>query len=169
LSKENNKLGELVRKYNFNLNPYPELRFSSCPDCGTKTGQRKLPLVIHVDRTNLILLNYTNRYCKKCDMLIGHKHEIEHHLTETFLKIKPEVIGNNYLVFGTVEKKVWSENIDQSKTSREILKYAHDFISYQDLRMTMAGWFRKDHEPPVMKPPPSFEWIKRTRDNSKCT
>ena len=38
-------------------------------------------------------------------MLIGQKHEIQHHLTETFLKINPDVIGNNYLVFGTVEKK----------------------------------------------------------------
>jgi hypothetical protein len=39
-------------------------------------------------------------------MLIGHRHEIEHYLTELFLKIDPVVIGNDYLVFGTVEKKV---------------------------------------------------------------
>ena len=156
-----NKLGELEPMHNFSLNPYPELRFSSCPDCGTKTGQRKLPLIVHVDPKNLVLLNYTSRYCQKCDMLIGHKHEIEHHLTETFFKIKPDVIGSNYLVFGTVEKKVWRANIDHSKTSREILKNAHDFISYQELRMTMAGWFRKEQEPPVMEPPPSVEWKKK--------
>ena len=64
----------------------------------------------------------------------------------------------DYLVFGTVEKKVRSENIDQAKTSREVLKHAHDFISYQDLRMSMAGWFPKGQEPPIMKPPPSMEW-----------
>ena len=156
-----NRLGELEPKYNFSLNPYPELRFSRCPDCGAKTGQRKLPLIVHVEPKNLILLNYTNRYCKKCDMLIGHKQEIEHHLTETFLKIKPDVVGRNYLVFGTVEKKVWSENIDHAKTTREILKHAHDFISYQDLRMSMAGWFPKGQEPPIIKPPPSMEWIKK--------
>ena len=154
------RLGKLEPKYNFSLNPYTELRFSSCPDCGTKTGQRKLPLIVHVDPMNLILLNYTNRYCKKCNMLIGHKLEIEHYLTEVFLKIKPEVVGNNYFVFGTVEKKVWRENIDQTKTSREILKHSHDFISYQELSMTMGGWLSNDQEPPVMKPSPSMEWTK---------
>lgn len=153
------KLGELEPRYHFSLNPYPELRFSSCPDCGAKTGQRKLPLIIHVDPKNLILLNYTNRCCKKCDMLIGHKQEIEHHLTETFLKIKPSVIGSNYFVFGTVEKKVWKENIEQTKSSREILKHTHDFISYQELRASMTGWFPKGQEPPIMKRPPSMEWI----------
>jgi len=156
-----NKLGELEPKYNFSLNPYPELRFSSCPDCGAKTGQRKLPLIVHVDPKNLVLLNYTNRYCKKCDMLIGYKQEIEHHLTEMFLKINPDIVGRNYLVFGTVEKEVWSENIDHAKTSIEILKHAHDFISYQGLRISMAGWFRKGQEPLIMIPPPSIEWIKK--------
>jgi len=161
IKKTKIELGELNPQYNFSLNPYPEFRFSTCPVCRSNTGQRKCPLIIHVDPKCLILLNYTNRYCKNCDMLIGHKHEIEHHLTEMFLKIKPDVIGDNYLVFGTVEKKVWCENIYHTKTSPEILKHTHDFISYQDLRMTIAGWFPRDQEPPVMKPPPSTEWVKR--------
>jgi len=63
-----------------------------CPDCGDKTGQRKVPLLIHVEPKNLIALNYTNRYCYRCYMLIGHKHEIEQHLTELFSQINPEVM-----------------------------------------------------------------------------
>jgi hypothetical protein len=35
-------------------------------------------------------------------MLIGHKNEIEHHLTEMFLKINAEDIGNDYLFFESV-------------------------------------------------------------------
>ena len=93
-------------------------------------------------------------------MLIGHQHEIEHHLTELFLKINPEVIGNDYLVFGTVEKQAWRENINKPKPFSEMLNHIHDFKSYQDLRMTMAGWFREGQEPPVMEPPPSTEWVK---------
>ncbi len=155
------QFGYLPPKYNFSLNPYSELRFSRCPDCQNKTGQRKLPLLIHVDPKNLIALNYTNRYCNRCDMLIGHKHEIEHHLTEMFLKINPEVIGNYYLVFGTVEKKAWRENMNQPKQLNEMRQHIHNFNSYQNLRMTMAGWFPKDQEPAVMTPPPSTEWVKK--------
>ena len=155
------QFGHLPPKYNFSLNPYPELRFSRCPDCRKNTGRRKLPLLIHIDPKSLISLNYTNRYCSRCDMLIGHKHEIEHHLTEMFLKIDPEVIGNTYLIFGTVEKKAWRENINNPKASNDMRPHIHDFKSYQNLRMTMGGWFPKDQEPPVIEPPPATEWLKK--------
>jgi hypothetical protein len=73
--------GELPRKHNFVLNPYPDERVSRCPYCEQKTGQRKVPLFIHIDPHYPIALNYTCRYCKSCDLLIAHKHEIEHLLT----------------------------------------------------------------------------------------
>ena len=154
------QFGHLPPKYNFSLNPYSKMRFSRCPDCQNKTGQLKLPLLIHVEPKNLIALNYTNRYCPRCDMLIGHKHEIEHYLTEMFLKINPAVIGNSYLVFGTVEKKAWHENMTDPKPLNEMRQHIHDFKSYQNIRMTMAGWFRKGQDPPVIDPPPE-EWMKR--------
>ncbi len=155
------QFGYLPPRFNFSLNPYSELRFSRCPVCPNKTGQRKLPLLIHVEPKNLIALNYTNRYCRCCDMLIGHKHEIEHHLTEMFLKINPEIIGNYYLVFGTVEKIAWRENINHPKPLNEIRQHIHDFKSYQNLRMTMTGWFPEGQTPPVMEPLPSTEWMKK--------
>lgn len=155
------KLGKLDSKYNFLLNPYPEIRLSRCSNCEGKTGQRKLPLIVHVDPENLVLLNYTCRYCSNCDMLIGHKHEIEHHLTSMFIKIDSDIIGNEYLVFGTVDKKTWDEKSNQSTDSSDILHHAHDFISYQLLRMTMSGWFPEGQTPPIMKPPPLTEWVKK--------
>jgi hypothetical protein len=155
------QFGYLPPKYNFSLNPYPEFRCSTCPNCQQKNGQRKLPLLIHVEPGNLIALNYTNRYCRQCDMLIGHKHEIEHFLAEWFSNTDPEVIGNDYLIFGTIEKKAWQENINDPKASNELRQHASDFMSYQNIRMTLAGWFRNGQEPPVMEPPPSTEWVKR--------
>jgi hypothetical protein len=82
------------------------------------------------------------------------------HLTETFLEINAEVIGNDYLIVGTVEKQAWRENINQPKPFNELLNHIHDFKSYQNLHMTMAGWFRDGQDPPVMEPPPSNEWLK---------
>ena len=82
--KEKARFGDLPPHYHFSLNPYPDMRFSSCPRCQAKTGQRKLPLLIHIDPHVLMALNYTNRYCKRCDLLIAHKAEIEHYLTEMF-------------------------------------------------------------------------------------
>jgi len=155
------RFGHLPPKYNFSLNPYPQMRFSSCPNCGTKTGQRKLPLLIHVDPEHLIALNYTNRYCSRCNRLIGHKHEIEYHLTEMFKRIRPDVVGNRYHIIGTVEKKTWRENMKTPKQLEEILDFTSDFKSFEEIRMTMGGWFKEGVTPPVMEPPKSKDWVKR--------
>ncbi len=153
------KFGSLQPKFNFSLNPYPEMRFSKCPDCESNTGQRKLPLFIHVEPHNPILLNYTHRYCSHCDMLIGHKHEIEHLLKVAFENTAPDIIGNNYLLVGTVENKAWKKNAVQPIPLNELSNYVHDFKGTQTISMTMGGWFLNDKKPPVMEPPASTEWI----------
>jgi hypothetical protein len=155
-------LGELPPRYNFMLNPYPDQRISRCPLCENKTGQRKLPLLIHVDPAHLIALNYTCRYCPACDLLVGHKHAIEHLLTELFRRMEPEAIGNRYLIIGTVEKGTWREGLTQPKAIVDMLPHASDFADYyQELRVTQPGWYKANQEPPVMEPPPSREWVKR--------
>jgi len=156
------QLGTLPPQYNFALNPYPDLRFSSCPECGHKTGQRKLPLLIHVKPFHPMALNFTYRYCKHCDMLICHKDIFEHVLTTLFERHNPSVIGNDYFILGMVENRAWREGLTQPKSPADILPQLHDFKSYRELRMTMGGWFRVDQKPPVMTPPPSAEWVKRS-------
>ena len=158
------QFGKLPPKYDFVLNPYPDARVSRCPFCEAKTGQRKLPLLIHIDPLHLIAFNYTCRYCKKCDLLIGHKQEIERLLAQMFVQHDPAVIGNDYLIIGTVEKKAWREGLSQPKVVAEMLPHVHDFKTYyQELRSTQPGWYPEGVEPPVREPPPSTDWVKPTR------
>lgn len=155
------RLGKLPPKYNFVLNPYPDLSILSCPYCKRKTGQRKIPLQIHVQPMHLIALNYTCRYCPVCDLLIAHKFEIEHLLTRIFSQSDPGAIGNEYLIIGTVEKTTWREGLQQPKTVAEMLPHTSDFARYyKELRVTQPGWYRANQDPPVMKPPVSQEWLK---------
>jgi hypothetical protein len=155
--------GSLPNKFNFSLNPYPDLRFSKCPDCGIKTGQRKVAIFIHVSPLNPIILNYTNRYCSNCDILIGHKHEIEHHLTELFKGTNPTVIGNDYLLVGTVERKIWKDNIKYSHDINKMRDFIQDFKSFQVIQMTSEGWFQKGQKPPLRIAPASTEWRKNKK------
>jgi len=155
------RFGGLALKYNFVLNPYPDQRLFRCPYCSRKSGQRKVPLLIHVDPLHLIVLNYTCRFCQHCDLLIAHKHEIEHLLYNLFSQLAPERIGNGYLIIGTAEKNAWREGLKQPKLVEEMLPHVHDFKRYyQELRMTQPGWYRDDQEPPVMEPPELQEWVK---------
>lgn len=159
---EKSRFGKLAPSYNFVLNPYPSQRFSRCPSCEGKTGQRKLPLHIHIDPMHLLALNYTCRYCKHCDLLIAHKHEIEHLLLEFLSQRDPGAIGNDYLIIGTVGKKAWREGLTKPKTMVETLAYASDFKTCKELRLSRPGWYRHDQEPLLWEPPPSQEWIRDT-------
>ena len=159
---KNNKpqFGELPPKYGFVINPYPDMRITSCPMCECKTGQRKIPLLIHINPIHLIALNYTCRYCKSCDLLIAHKHEIEHLLTSLFSQTEPEMVGNEYLIIGTVEKNSWREAQQQQKSASEMLPHVSDFaVFHQELCASEPGWYPIDQEPPLMEPPISKEWV----------
>lgn len=155
------QFGGLKPKYSFILNPYPDRRISSCPLCEHKTGQRKIPLLINIALSDFLALNYTCRYCKDCDLLIAHKHEIEHILTAMFLEVEPQIIGSDYLIIGTVEKETWRKGSKQPLSIKEMLLNASDFATYySELRLTQGGWFLSDQEPPEMDPPASEEWVK---------
>lgn len=155
------QFGELPPRYRFVLNPYPDARLSRCFRCARKTGQRKIPLLIHVEPMHLIALNYTCRYCGPCDLLIAHKDEIEHLLSELFCQYDPEVVGNDYLIIGTVKKPTWREGLQRPKLPAEMLGDVADFAEHHgELRLTAAGWHKADQEPPVLEPPPSQEWVK---------
>jgi hypothetical protein len=139
--KTKTQLGKQPPQYRFFLNPYQDARFTMCPQCGNKMGQRKLPLLIHVDPMHLISLNKTCRYCHHCDLLIAHKDDIEHLLVSIFEERKPEDIGNDYLVIGTVDKAVWKRGIQQPLTTKETFDALHDFKDVVTFKPTW-GWSR---------------------------
>ncbi|MCY7368727.1 MAG: hypothetical protein LH474_11320 [Chamaesiphon sp.] len=155
------QLGGLPPKYSLMVNPYPDERVSRCPLCDRKSRQRKIPILIHINPKHLIALNYTCRYCPDCDLLITHKHEIEHYLTALFSQLAPDAIGNDYLAVGTVEKSVWKEGLKQQQSIDKLLPHASDFATYyEELQLTRAGYYKADQKPPVAVPPPSQEWVK---------
>jgi hypothetical protein len=121
------RLGQQPPRYRFFLNPYADVRFTTCPECGGKTRVRKLPLVIHVDPVQLVALNKTCRYCLSCDLLIAHRDELEAWLAAFFGQQKPEVVGNDYLVVGTEERAAWRRGRRTPLTTQELLAGLHDF------------------------------------------
>lgn len=155
---------DMPPRYEFVLNPYPTERISRCPFCEGKTGQRKLPLLIHIDPLYLVALNYTCRYCADCDLLIAHKHEIEHLLTVMFQQRNPAAIGNEYLILGTIEKSDWREGMKGTLSLQKGAERAHRFKEvYQELRMLQQGWFPEGVTPPIWEPPLSKEWVRVKR------
>lgn len=120
-------LGKQPPLYRFFLNPYPDVRFTTCPQCRGKTRLRKFPLVIHKDPIQTLILGKTCRYCPNCDLLIVHQDELEEQLAAYFSTTNPEMIGNDYLVMGTLDKPEWKQGMKDPLTLQEMLEHLHDF------------------------------------------
>ena len=58
-----------------------------------------------------------------------------------FGKVAPEVIGNEYLVLGTVEQKAWKAGLaGAGPKPDEILKHVADFERVLTLTVDPGGW-----------------------------
>ncbi len=141
LDKKQNLFGKLPAQYNFFFNPYNEYRFTRCPKCDRKTGQKKLPLFIWIYPHYPVSLNYTCRYCPSCDLLIAHQNDIESLLAQLFQERAPEMIGNDYLILGTLEKSAWKEGLQKPLDTRTIPDFLHDFKQVLKFEVQPAGWY----------------------------
>lgn len=121
------RIGKQSPRHRFILNPYSEERFAVCPECDRPTEERKFPLVIHVDPRNPVSINKTCCYCPDCDLLIAHRDEVEAQLAALFEGRNPELIGNDYLVIGTLDPEVWARGRQTPLTIPEMMDNLHDF------------------------------------------
>jgi len=127
------RLGQQPPLYRFFLKPYQDTRFTTGPQCHYKTRQRKLSLVIHVDPQETLIWDKLCRYCVHCDLLIVHQDQLEQQLLGHFTLLNPRIIGNDYLVLGTLERSAWKQG-QQSLPVEDMLEHLHDFketISFQ--------------------------------------
>src|SRR5579863_363777 len=125
--KKHSLLGNLPKRYTFFLNPYTDQRFNSCPQCGGKTKIRKKPFVVHVDPLQLLILNMSGPYCPSCDLMILHKDKLENLLVIAFEQHRPDMIGNEYLVMGTVERTFWLRTLKEPVEPKTTLANLHVF------------------------------------------
>jgi hypothetical protein len=136
-----NRFGQLPPRYRFALNPWTDYRAARCPRCNGLTHPRKFALLIHVDSDELRVLGKTCKYCSKCEFIIAHQDEIEAELAAHFEQMRPNVIGNDYRVLGTVERKAWREGLAQPKAHDQVLAHTADFKEYLEIEYQPGGWY----------------------------
>jgi MinD superfamily P-loop ATPase len=127
------------RKYTFFLNGHPDFAFSNCPRCSTKTRVRKFALLIHIDPNQFFVLNKKCRFCTNCELIIAKKEEVESIMAWTFEKRSPEIIGNDYLIMGTVDKKIWRLINNNAVSPQTAVKSTNIFKRVVDFKIE-GGW-----------------------------
>jgi hypothetical protein len=80
---------------------------------------------------------------------MAHQDELEAQLAYSFSQIAPEVIGNPYLVLGTIDKRVWKEGLAGSGGQLgEMLQHVADFKRVLKLVVEPGGWYPAERERP---------------------
>lgn len=139
----NTRIGKLAPRYSYAVNPHPEVRLSKCPLCEKATHPRKFALLIHVEGWGPFSLGKTCVYCAPCELIMVHQQELEGLLAQMFGNRIPKLSSKDYLVIGTVEKKVWQEGMKGSGlTVGQIWEHVADFKKVYDLQYDPGGWRR---------------------------
>ena len=86
----------------------------------------------------------TCKYCAPCELIIAHQHELEEQMAYLFSQLAPAVVGNEYLVVGTVEKKFWQQGMQGKPELEKTLAQVADFRKVFDLKIEPGGWYPKD-------------------------
>jgi hypothetical protein len=144
--KKKRTLGNLEPKHRFFLNPYKASRFTRCPQCLGKTKIRKYPFGIHIDPDVLMTLNMSGPYCPACDLIILHQDKVETLLVLSFETRQPEIIGNDYLIVGTVERSYWNKASKKGGTYQEFFDNLHDFKEVVVFEPMHYAWLPNDKE-----------------------
>lgn len=137
---KNKTIGKLPPQFKFVLNQYKDFRASKCTICQRPTHMRKFALLIHIDEWGFLALGKTCRYCSLCELIICHQDELEDELVHLFERIAPEVIGNPYIVLGTVDKQRWKKSLGNSgEPLPHAMEHVADFEKVLDLKIE-GGW-----------------------------
>ncbi len=139
------QLGKQPRRYKFFfLNPYKDVRFSYCPKCQGKTKLRKVPLAIQMQPVQLVAVNKSCRYCPACDLLIAHQDEVEEQLASKSGPRPQALIGNSYLIMGTMERADWQRSCTEPMTPAQLQECLYGFK--QVLKFEPSKWIKLNVE-----------------------
>jgi hypothetical protein len=105
------KIGSLPRRYSLLLNTREDVLLSKCPKCQKLTHLRKFALFIHIDGWGPMALGKTCRFCSRCEVVMVSRKELEAELARGLSQTSPEVIGKDYLVLGTIKKRIWQHGL----------------------------------------------------------
>ena len=143
--------GRLPPQYRFALNTRLDARFTRCPECKRKMKQRTLPLIVHVEPRYLSTFVQTCRYCPDCDLLIAHADLLGAQMLNWFAEYDPSVVGNEYVIIGTMERQAWDAHIRESRFINEVMGDVHDFAAVVRIEGYVGNWRLIDVTPDFLE------------------
>jgi len=102
--------------------------------------------VIHIEPAQIFVLNKTCRYCPDCDLVIARKQEVEAMMAATFEDQRPEIVGNEYLVVGTLDRADWREGNKNQLLPNQVVDRVYIFKDEWYFEIEPGGWYLPDEK-----------------------
>ena len=81
-------------------------------------------------------------------MVMVHRKELTAELARGLSRMAPEMIAKDFLVLGTIEKKIWKQRLGSPGTPiAEMLNHVADFKHHYNLKYKAGGWYPVTEEP----------------------
>jgi hypothetical protein len=90
---------------------------------------------------NDFLLNKHCRFCPVCDLIIAKRDDVESMMAERIGREKPQLVGNDYLVFGTLDRKDWMDGQKLEMSPLELMNRVYVFRDTWTFEIVPGGWF----------------------------
>ena len=139
--KKKSQIKPREARHYFFLNPYSDMAFTRCPKCEEKTKIRKYCLLIHIEPRGLFSLNKSCRYCPECDLIIVKQAELEGFLAAICEQHAPALVGHEYFVYGTMDRKDWKLGQLGKLNEQEAIERAYPFKNVWEFEVRPAGWY----------------------------
>jgi hypothetical protein len=78
--------------------------------------------------------------CVGCDLIITRKSETEAQMVAGFASRRPEIIGNEYLVFGTLDRKDWRQSLQGNLSQKQTIVRVRIFKDVWNFEVVPAHW-----------------------------
>ena len=119
------------RRYTCLLNSFSDYRASKCLGCQRPTFERKFPLFIHIEGSSPTILGKTCKYCARCEIIVVDQLDVAAQLS---LITNRPVEELDWLVLGTVDKRIWMRQLGGGPTPTDIPKVLVRFKEIREVR-----------------------------------
>lgn len=101
---------------------------------------RKYCLVIYIEPHHFLSLKKTSRYCPYCDLIIVKKQDLEQVLCTACEQNFPEIIGNDYFVYVTMDRKDWKRGQQNKLDLKQLIECTYPFRGVWLFEEEPGGW-----------------------------
>jgi hypothetical protein len=75
-----------------------------------------------------------------CDLIIAKQEDVESLMADRIGRESPELLGNNYLVFGTLDRKDWMDGQKGEMPAHELINGVYVFKDVWNFEIVPGGW-----------------------------